>query len=132
MPREEGSQPPEAPRRTPPQTKLPPRKMPGPPPEAEEEVQEVPRREKDPFKAYLDEVIGYRLLTHAEELALVRQLREGRNRRGSALYRLPRRVWKFVHIRRRGAFHKATLAREREERLAQWVKTHRVTGLNAR
>ena len=106
--------------------------VPESPPEVEEEVQEVPRREKDPFKAYLEEVVGYRLLTHAEELALVRQLREGRKRISSALHRLPRRVWNFVHIRRRGAFHKATLAREREERLAQWVKTHRVTGLNAR
>ena len=105
------------------------KEIPGPPPEVEEEVQEVPRREKDPFKAYLEEVLDYKLLTHTEELALVRQLQEGRKRISSALHRLPGKVWNFVHIRRRGAFHKATLVRECEERLAQWIKTHQVPGL---
>jgi RNA polymerase primary sigma factor len=96
--------------------------------EEEGEVQEIPRKEKDLFKAYLEQVGRYKLLTPAEELDLLRRIQEGRRRVRSALRKLPREVRSQVSVRRKGAFHKSTLAREREEFLAQKVKMHGVPG----
>jgi len=97
--------------------------------EFEVEFKEIPWREKDLFKAYLEQVGRHRLLTPAEELGLLRQIKEGRKGIRSALRKLPQGVRDQARARRRGAFHKATLAREREEFLVQQIRMHGVPGL---
>jgi RNA polymerase primary sigma factor len=99
--------------------------------EEEEEVNEIPRKEKDLFKAYLEQVGRYKLLTAAEEFDLLRKIQEGRKQVRSALRKLPREAKGQLQARRRGAFHRSTLAREREEFLAQQVKIQSVPGLTS-
>jgi RNA polymerase primary sigma factor len=99
--------------------------------EEEEEVNEIPRKEKDLFKAYLEQVGRYKLLTAAEEFDLLRKIQEGRKQVRSALRKLPREARGQLQARRRGAFHRSTLAREREEFLAQQVKIQSVPGLTS-
>ncbi len=96
--------------------------------EEEVEVKEIPWKEKDLFKAYLEQVGRYKLLARAEELSLLRRIQEGRKQVRSALRKLPREVRGQVRVRRKGAFHRATLAREREEFLVQQIKMHGVPG----
>jgi RNA polymerase primary sigma factor len=95
---------------------------------AGEEYKEIFWKEKDLFKAYLEQVVRHKLLTPAEELSLLRQIQEGRKRIRSALRKLPRNVRDQVRVRRRGAFHKSTLAREQEEFLVQQIRAHGVPG----
>ena len=94
----------------------------------EEEFKEIPWKEKDLLKAYLEQGGRYKLLTPAEELGLLRQIQEGRKRIRSALRKLPREARDQVRVRRRGAFHKATLAREHEEFLVEKIRTQGVPG----
>jgi RNA polymerase primary sigma factor len=95
----------------------------------EGESTEIPWKEKDLFKVYLEQVGRYRLLNVSDEVGLLRQIQKGRRQVRSALRRLPPEVRKQVPIQRRGAFHQSTLTREREEFLAQQIKTHGVPGL---
>lgn len=86
--------------------------------------------EKNLFKVFLEAVGRYRLLTREEELRLLRKIQEGRRRIRAALRKLPKGIKAEAPARRRGAFLETTLIREREERLAQWVKAHPVPGLS--
>jgi RNA polymerase primary sigma factor len=97
--------------------------------EGEEEFKEILWKEKDLFKAYLEQMGHYKLLAPVEELGLLRQIQEGRQRIRAALRRLPREVRDRVRVRRRGAFSKSTLVREHEEFLVQQIRTHGVPGL---
>jgi RNA polymerase sigma factor (sigma-70 family) len=98
----------------------------------EDEVQETAWKEKDLFMAYLGDACCYRLLSHKEEIILVKQIREGRKRIRRMLSRLPGGVWDQVQVSRRGSFNRYTLIRQREDRLVQWLKAHRVPGLSDR
>jgi RNA polymerase primary sigma factor len=96
--------------------------------EEEEELKEVPWKEKDLFKAYLEQVGRYKLLKSSDELGLLRQIQKGRKQVRSALRKLPPEVRERVPVHRKGAFDKSTLAREREEFLVQQIKMYGVPG----
>lgn len=96
----------------------------------EKEALEARPAEKNLFKVFLEAVGRYRLLTREEELRLLRKIQEGRRRIRAALRKLPKGIKAEAPARRRGAFLETTLIREREERLAQWVKAHPVPGLS--
>jgi RNA polymerase primary sigma factor len=96
--------------------------------EEEVEIKEIPWKEKDLFMAYLEQMGRYKLLTLAEEQGFLKQIQEGRKRVRFALRKLPREIKVQLRARRKGAFLKSTLAREREEFLVQQVKMHGVPG----
>jgi RNA polymerase sigma factor (sigma-70 family) len=100
--------------------------------EESEEMKEGPAVEKDLFRTYLEAVGRYRLLAPEEELGLFRQIRRGRGRIRAALKKLPKETWNHVQVKMRGAFHKSTLVREREDRMIQWIKAHGVPGFSSK